>query len=439
MPGRQSGDNKLGLTPYIVGEILGDGCLYSTVQSAIDDAFAAGGGIVGIRAASVPYVENLTLRAGVDLYGFCVDGRLPSIIGQIVIQGNHTFTQAGGFGAVLAQYITFEALAGDVFTLNATGGGSAILAMKFSGVQAQTVAGQRVVLMNPDAGSSCQFSTDNTNISSDGHCFENIGLGSGSAFLSLGNSNSSSGDVMNISGGGNGSITGQWTSLSGLSVLNSVSGNGSSSFTYSDMFTSAEAFLFGAGGGSAQVTHCQVASIAASGNWIDGPIGSLTFVDVGLSGSALNIGAAITQAKNNWQPYAETAAAAGGSNRGTASFDSASFSVTDGWVQFIGSATFPWIDQGASTTVLSNTGNFTTAVITLTLPAAPAQGDVCKFKQITNDNIVIAANVGQIIQLGNIGGTQAASTSSGDALELTYYAAGAIWMANNSIGNFVIS
>ena len=101
MPGWSNSDNKFGLTPYIVGQTLGDGCNYSSIQAAIDDAFAAGGGVVGIRPSTVPYVENLTLRQGVELYGFDVDGRLPSAISRVVIQGNHTFTVAGGFGAQL--------------------------------------------------------------------------------------------------------------------------------------------------------------------------------------------------------------------------------------------------------------------------------------------------------------------------------------------------
>ena len=335
MPGFTNSDNKFGLTPFIVGQVLGDGCNYDTIQTAIDDCFAAGGGVVGIRSSTVPYVENLTMRAGVELYGFDVDGRLPSFISKVVIQGNHTFTQAGGFGAVIAQYITLQALAGDALTINATGGASAILAMKFSGIEAFTVAGQRAVAMNPDAAASCQFSTDNTQIQSDFHCFENIGLGGGSAFLSLGNTNSSTGSIMHNSGGGNVSITGQWTAVSAnLSVMDSVIGFGNSNFTHSNINVSGEAFLLGVAGGSVNVTHCSIGSGAASGNWIDGSAGvTVTFGDILLINTAQNIGAAVTQTKVNWQPYAEAAVGSVGSNRGTSSYDSTQFQVTDGFVQ----------------------------------------------------------------------------------------------------------
>ena len=204
MPGRQSGDNKLGVTPYIVGKVTGDGCVYggpTAIQDAINDAFAAGGGVVAIRPDLTPYVENLTLMPGVDLFGFCVDGRLPSGLSKVVIEGNHTFAVSGTFGAHLSQYITFSALSGDAFTINATAGAQAILAMKFCGVEAVTVAGQRACVLDADGTSACQFSTDNTNIGADNHVFDAIGAGSAAAFLNLGTCNSITGYVFQLSAG----------------------------------------------------------------------------------------------------------------------------------------------------------------------------------------------------------------------------------------------
>lgn len=480
MPGRQTGDNKFGLTPYIVGQTLGDGCNYTSIQTAIDDAFAAGGGVVGIRASTVPYIENLTLRAGVDLYGFDVDGRLPSTLGKVVIQGNHTFTVAGGFGAQLSQYVTFAALAGDAFTIVATGGGQAILAMKFCGVEASTVAGQRVCVLNPDAGSAAQYSTDNTNINADSHCFEMIGAGTGAAFLNLGNANSITGNVFHLTAG-SGSLTGQWTQMNGLSICNFNNTNGSCSFTHTDLNASIEAVLFNAAGGQATFTHCNVGSGAASGNWIDGLGGQVNFCDVALQGSAQGIGAALTQVKINWQPYGEAAAAAIGSNRGTASFDSASFTVIDGWVQIAGGAAAgSYVTDagtatpvagvlnvlggpGVTTTAVGNTininsviwsnavgpvlvipdsGTFDVVGTTITLPAGPVQGEECRIVSVVSPTVIQASGA-QTIQLGNqissAGGT-CTGTDVGDSVVLVYFAAFDRWYAvGGAFGNWVLA
>lgn len=443
MPGRNGADNKFGLTPYIVGPVLGDGCNYDTIQSAIDDAFAAGGGVVGIRPSLTPYVENLTLRAGVELFGFDVDGRLPSTLSKVAVQGNHTFALAAGFGACLAQYINFSCVSGDTFTLNATGVSQVILAVKFCGLEAFTLAGQRAVVLNADAGCGAQFSTDNANINSSSHNFECIGAGSQAAFMSLGSSNSQSGNTFELTAG-NGSLQGQNTQMNGLYICNFNTANGNASFTHTDLNSGQEAVLFAAGGGQAVFTHCNVVSSAVSGNWVDGASGQVTFGDILLGGSAHGIGATITQQKIDWQPYAETAAGPVGSNRGTSSFDNIYFTVTDGWVSLAFTPlTFTWVNQAASTTVSSSQGNFITAAgVTLTLPAIASQGDTVAFKDpVGFAPYVIQANAGQTLQVANqtsaVAGT-ATSSQIGDAMELTYYAALNIWCANSVVGNWLV-
>lgn len=438
MPGYANADNKFGLSPWIVGKIRGEGCNYSSIQTAIDECFAAGGGVVGIRASTTPYVENLILQPGVELYGFDVDGRLPSTLSKVVIQGNHTFTVFAGFGAQLSQYITFAAPAGDAFTIQTAAGAQAILAMKFCGVEAFTNPGQRCVVLDAVPGGGSQFSTDNSNLESSGSCFEGIGAGSQSAFISLGTVNSQSGDVYTATLGSNTFSAENATLGANIYVFNGVSG-GNCDIVNTRVFSSQELAIFPAGTGSLNIYHSIVSSSAISGFWADGIAGcSVSFGDVLLSNSAQSIGPAVTATKLNWQPYAESAIAALGSNRGTASFDSAHFTVSDGFVQSKG---FPWVDIGGPATVNSNEGVFIlNAGLGLTLPAAPAQGDTCKFKAIAGvTNAQIIANAGQSLLVGSTSGTVAENLTQGDALELTYHAASFVWIANSVVGNWTIS
>lgn len=480
MPGWSNADNKFGLTPFIVGTVLGDGCNYSTVQSAIDDCFAAGGGVVGIRSGT--YIENLTLRAGVDLYGFDVDGKLPSPLAKVLIQGNHTFAVAVGFGAVLGQYITFSSLAGDAFTLQAAAGAQAIIALKFSGVEAFTNPGQRAFVLDATAGGGAQFSTDNTNVNSSGHCFEGIGAGSQAAFISLGNCNSQSANVYEATAGSN-SLTGEYTTLNGAIYIFSGPVDGNCSVRHSRMFSAQEACLFPAGTGSFDVFHSEVSSSAASGFFVDGAPGcSLNFVDISLNGSALNIGPSVTQNKYNWQPYAESAAGALGSNRGTASFYNNDFTVVDGFVSLVGStsgavtqldadsgfaipttgiitiqggagvttsaggstltvSSVEWIDIAAPTLATVDTGYFDFGPTTITLPAAPAQGEQVRIFSV-NAPTVVQADPAHTITIGNVtsvaGGT-ATGSASGDCLVLVYIASASRWGAESVIGNWTLA
>ena len=129
-------------------------------------------------------------------------------------------------------------------------------------------------------------------------------------------------------------------------------------------------------------------------------------------------------------------------NIGLSAFNSAQFSVdANGFVSSNGSG-FIWIDQATGITLAINRGYFVTAATTQTLPAAPSQGDTVKIICDTTGAVVVTANTGQTIRLGNTASSSAGtftSTARGDALELIYRAATTQWLALNSVGNWAIA
>lgn len=97
-----------------------------------------------------------------------------------------------------------------------------------------------------------------------------------------------------------------------------------------------------------------------------------------------------------------------------------------------------YTDQGGSTSVLSDSGSFATAGITLTLPAAPAQGEICEFTTTSAAVLVVDAPSTHLIRSGNAissaGGTITSSGLAGDSLVLRYRAATTTWHAISVIG-----
>ena len=77
------------ITPFVVGPVGEAG--YQTIQSALDAANAAGGGIVGVQPAD--YTENLTLYDAVHITGLT----LADAGGGVNITGIHIPPTAGGF------------------------------------------------------------------------------------------------------------------------------------------------------------------------------------------------------------------------------------------------------------------------------------------------------------------------------------------------------
>lgn len=99
-------------------------------------------------------------------------------------------------------------------------------------------------------------------------------------------------------------------------------------------------------------------------------------------------------------------------------------------------------DRGTSTAVLTNTGSFSTAAITLTLPATVSNGDMVSFVASTANVLVLQLPGAQVANVGNVatsaGGT-ITSTAKGDSLTLRYQTSSNDWFAVSSMGIWVLA
>lgn len=97
-------------------------------------------------------------------------------------------------------------------------------------------------------------------------------------------------------------------------------------------------------------------------------------------------------------------------------------------------------DQGSSTTIASDNGYFVTGAFAMTLPAAPAQGELCIVYADTTSTVTITANAGQVIRLGTNVTAAAGSITSGsrgDSISLRYRTSGTEWNAVSATGGWI--
>lgn len=100
-------------------------------------------------------------------------------------------------------------------------------------------------------------------------------------------------------------------------------------------------------------------------------------------------------------------------------------------------------NQGSSTSVLANTGSFSTAGITLTTPitANLTDGDQVEFVA-TSGVLVIQLAATQVAHLGAVATTVAGtitSSATGDSISLRYQASTNDWWATSSIGTWTLA
>lgn len=426
MVGFANADNKFGLSPFIVGTTLGDGCNYISIQSAFNDAIAAGGGVIYIRPGT--YTENLVFSGSmnISLVGAEADGRL----GQVLINGNQFFD---GFGTLKMANLNFDVAAGDTILAQGNGG---TLFFVLDTCQVTSAAGKAIVTDTFGGGDKINTLFEDLLVFSATNCIESAGF---TDHLIQGGFYNSGTDAFSFIGGTFSQTRGAKISATNKGII--IGPGGLSTFVFgTNIICGDEAFDNGLGN-TLEINDCVIQSSAASGNFVIGA-GVLKHIDIALTGSAINNGAAATL-YNDWKPYGLSGAGPG-TFRGTAAFDSAQFLVTDGFVQLVGGPSgIVWTDYAASTGVSSFSGSNATALIVLSLPIAPANGDVCDFLASTASTLTIQATGAQKIQIGNTassaGGT-AASNDIGDSLHLVYMLSSDTWWSiGGSEGNWTLA
>lgn len=105
--------------------------------------------------------------------------------------------------------------------------------------------------------------------------------------------------------------------------------------------------------------------------------------------------------------------------------------------------TFTWTDISADPApALVNNGYFCTAALTITLPPSPTQGQVVIIECDTTGAVVVTANTGQFIRMGqtatSVAGT-ATSSKRGDTLYLVYRSASQTWNSISTEGTWALS
>lgn len=453
-------DNLFGVSDFIVGPVLGAGCSYSTIQSALTAASA--GDCIYIRPGT--YTENLVLKPGVSLIGCTADGR--DFTQPIAVVGTHTLT---GNGFVAIDNLSFSNAIGDTFTVTSNGGENTILVLKFC--QVTSVASSAMVLTSAGGNPTTIIVGSNLNSSS-----STIIATGANVFIDDADLNSSTGSAVVLNGSS--ALETHNDATLGGNVSGIIVNNGGA---FADVHNSEIRGLTAASiqfviPGFVNAHDCVMDSGNGTGFYISGS-GNYSYAGDIAIGSATQIDPLVTQTPFTWRPFGTTTGV-----RGTATYDPSDFSVTNGFVNLNGSAvantytadsgsatpsggviniiggpgvttdasgntvtinSVVWTDRIVSALVSRNTGTFdaSAGTATFTLPAAPNQGDECRFVCI-NSGGVIQANAGQNISIGNqtssSGGT-ATSNAGGDSLWLTFNAGTLRWFSVATNGNWTVA
>ncbi len=437
-------ENRRWFSPYVVdpSAVVGSRGTYTTVQAAITAASGAGGGVVFIRPGT--YTENLTLAVNVGLVA--IAGGAESSI--VKIDGNHTFS---GNGTAHYLNVYFSATTGNNFTISGAGTKN----LYFRDCYLENTAANAIMFSSNPAGtanvylSSCRTAAQVMAVLTANTYFEIEG---GIHVLSGTN------DSLSINNGS--SIYAQGAKIQG-STLISIDHATAIASAISCFLQATGAVVDFTAAGTARLHECRIETNDAGGNFSTGT-GTLVYADLALTGTAVGIAGTITQTVSVWKPFC-TSGTTGTAVRGTAAFNADDFNVSNGFVSLapalidggpgitvgfasgnytINSVVFT--DQAANTAVLSDSGSYSTASVTLTTPTAPENGDELIFIATTAGagTLVVRLDGAQVAHLGSVatsaGGTLT-NTAIGDSLVLRYQSSTNDWWTTSSIGIWVLA
>ena len=126
MPGFSNSTNKFGPSPFIVGNVLGDGVNYTSIQQAINDCAAASFPPQTVFIRPGTYTENFTMVDFVNVVGFSTpSGGINGLASSdVVIDG--TITAGIGSGSTTIQNLRINTTVGPSIVVN---DGGAIITM----------------------------------------------------------------------------------------------------------------------------------------------------------------------------------------------------------------------------------------------------------------------------------------------------------------------
>lgn len=461
---RASSDNLFGFSDFIVDALDAKGS-YITVQSAVTAAILAGGNQkIFVKQGSIPYAESVTVPSGATLEIIGVGSNAQNGIG-VEIDGN--FSILGAIVSLSNLYL--KTVAGIALTIDDSVALTSTVNISDCRVFSTDTTG--VSISNTNAHFPTMTCKDSTFSGTTGSgLLVNTGV-----FITLENvimtSTAAEGCLSN------GNATSKNCEFSG--ITNAFHLPQGAWIDYGSLFSCGPTSPIQID--AATLTTIGSSIINLSGSFAVAGTGTLNYADLTLRGLTVTFDPLIIATPLDWKPYS-TAGNTGTAVRGTSGFDSTNFVLTNGFVQLDGSTvgstitgdsggplsptsgnwnivggpgvttvgagdtltinSVLWTSQGGSLTVSADSGTFDISggAATFTLPAAPNQGEECRFVCI-NSGGVVKANGGQAITIGSTtsgaGGT-ATSTQGGDTLYLTFNADTLRWFSIATTGTWIV-